>query len=784
MRKAIVVSCLLFLLSVAMLAAPAAAATRETLTVDGQQAVIVRDDFGVPQIIAPSMRALFFANGWAVAEDRLLQIEKYRRGARGTAAAVLGDKFIEQDKSVRLTGYTEQELQAQVDALAQEYRDFAQAYADGVNAYYAKARDAGTLPQEFKLAQMFGIQWEPFKPTDTAAIGAMMARRFGSGGGTELMVAATWEKLKARYGEGARAILDDVAWTNDPAAPVTIPPGEGKGSMVFGQAGRGNVERLAGLLDPQVMQAAYDVVNWGKPEWRAALGLPSKVGSYCVTVSPRRSASGCAMLLGGPQMGFSVPQIAHEVHLMGPGLNVMGMGFAGVPGVLIGINEHLAWTTTSADADVEDVFVEKLNPATQHQYWHKGAWRDMERRVERIEVRGGKPVELEVFRTVHGPVVKWDKEKGVAYAQAMNYWGREVETLRAIAGFWRARSAAEFGRAAAHITTTHNFFCATQNGDIGFWYCCKFPVRTGKIDRRFPVPGTGEYDWKGDVPFEKMPHIVNPKQGYLANWNNKPAAWWEPGDASGWGAMFRLSSIMRAVERRPVHTFTEFADLQKDYGRRVYFADSFLPYIFKAATRTGAWKDARLGAALRQLQAWDRYLTDMSAPAAIFTTWLEQAKKAIFADEFGDLYGELFGGTLQERGASVLLRVFQGKKAALPLKHDYLKGQNLDAVIMKALRQALGDLSNKYGTSQMNRWFERDEKIDFEGLGWIPWYSRGTYIQVVECSRPDIFGVNILAPGQSEDPKSPHYGDQRELAGYWMFKPMALSRAAWERAAQ
>jgi len=778
MKRSFVIACVLFGV---VLAGPLAAATREVVAVDGEQAVIARDDYGVPHIIAPTMRALFFANGWAVAEDRLLQIEKYRRGARGTAAAVLGEKFVEQDKSVRLTGYTEQELQAQAEAMPLEFQQIVQAYADGINAYFAKARDAGTLPSEFKLAQMAGMQWEPFKPSDTVAIGAMMARRFGSGGGTELMVAAMFEKLKARYGKRARAIFDDVAWMNDPAAPVTIPPGEGKGAMVFGQAGRENVERLAGLLDPRVMEAAYKVVNWGRPEWRAALGLPSKVGSYCVVAAPKRSASKCAMLLGGPQMGFSVPQISHEVHLMGPGLNVMGMGFAGVPGVLIGMNENLAWTTTSAGADVEDIFVEKLNPANQYQYWHKGAWRDMERRVERIEVRGAQPVEFEVFRTVHGPVIKWDKDKGVAYAHAMNYWKRETQTIRAMAGFWRARNVTEFARAASYITTTHNFFCATKQGDIGFWYCCKYPVRTGKIDRRFPVPGTGEYDWKGDVPFEKMPQIVNPKQGYLANWNNKPAVWWEPGDVSGWGEIFHLSSIIRAVQKRPVMTFTEFEELQKDYGRRVFFADYFLPYVFKAAERTGAWKDARLGVALRQLQAWDRYLTDMSVPAAIFTAWLEQVKHLLFADQFGDLYPQLFGGTLQERGASVLLRVFEGKKAGLPLKYDYLHGRNMDAVIIKALSQGLDQLTKKYGTKQMNRWFERDQKVNFEGLGWIPWYSRGTYIQVVECSSPEISGVNIVAPGQSEDPKSPHYGDQRELAGYWMFKPMVLSRAAWEK---
>ena len=768
-----------------LVAVPSFAASRQTVTVDGEQAVILRDNYGVPHIIAPSMRSLFFANGYAVAQDRLLQIEKYRRGARGTAAAVLGKNMLENDKSVRLTGYTEDELQSQVNRLEPEYRQVVQAYADGINAYFADAKAAGTLPSEFKMALAAGLQWEPFEPADTAAIGAMMARRFGSGGGSELLVASVLERLKKRYQEAtALRILDDVAWTQDPAAPTSISPEEGRGGMVFAGAGRENLAALSGLLRPEAMRGAYAAVNWGTPEWRSALGLPSKVGSYCVVIGPQRSASRAATLMGGPQMGFGTPQIAHEIHLMGPGLNFMGMGFAGVPGVLIGVNERVAWSTTSADADLEDVFVEKLNPENPNQYWHNGAWRDMERRVEKIQVLGQAPVEFEVFRTIHGPVIKRDAEKNIAYAHGMAYWGREVETLRAIAGFWRARNASEFAAAAAHITTSHNFFCATKDGDIGFWYCCKFPLRAGKIDRRLPIPGSGEYDWQGDVPFEKMPHIVNPKQGYIASWNNKPAVWWNPGDASGWGAIFRLTSIRQAVERDPVLTFTDFRDLQKYWGIHVYPADTFLPYIFSAAKNTGAGKDPRVGAALRQLRSWDGQAIDGSVPTAIFAEWLEAAKRLAFDDDLGDVYQEMVPGLINDRGSTLLLRVFQGKKAAVPCFRDYLNGEPKDHFIVRALRTALAELEKKYGAAQMSRWTYDQGQIKFDPLPWIPNYSRGTYIQVVECSEPDMFGVNILPPGQSEDPKSPHYGDQRELGGYWMFKPMILSRTYWDKEAQ
>jgi penicillin amidase len=186
-------------------------------------------------------------------------------------------------------------------------------------------------------------------------------------------------------------------------------------------------------------------------------------------------------------MGFSTPQIAHEVHLSGAGLNIIGMGFAGIPGVLIGHNDNLAWTTTSGLTDMEDVFVEKLNPANRYQYWFQGRWHDMERRTETIQVRDGKHEILEVCRTVHGPVLEWDDKEPVAYSLKRAFRGKELETLRGITGFWTARNLNDFAASAKLIWLTHNFFVATLQGDIGYWHCGRPPLRADGVDPRLPT---------------------------------------------------------------------------------------------------------------------------------------------------------------------------------------------------------------------------------------------------------------------------------------------------------
>jgi len=757
---------LLFLFVAAVLKAWAAPPDRQTLEVRGKQVLIIRDDYGVPHIFADDDYALYYADGYAAAQDRLAQMEKYRRTAKGTMAEMAGPSFVAHDRQVRTDGYTEAEYQAQVEALPARYKLVVTAYADGVNAWLQEATQANALPAEITAA---GITLQPWSPTDTAAIGAMMARRFGSGGGEELRAQQQLNSLKEKFGDKAMGIFNDLAWSQDPHSPPTIHRGQGEGSIPFFDPK--TTPKAGPQGSPAGLARAYAMVDW--KQWEPLLaehGITVRLGSYAWVVAPWRTASRNAMLVGGPQMGFTTPQIAHEIHLCGPGVNTIGMGFAGVPGVLIGMNDRLAWTTTSANADLEDIFAEKLNPRNKYQYWHNGKWVDMTSRTETIAVKGGEPVTISVYRTVHGPVLEWDEKAGLAYSHAMSYWMRDIGTLEAIDRFNRARNIHEFAQGCASVTTTHNWLCATQDGDIGYWFCGWVPVRAKGLDLRLPTPGTGEYDWRGKIPFERMPQLINPKEGYFANWNSKPAWWWAPGDVSYWSNIFRHTAIEAQIASKPALTFTDVRDITRYIGIHVYEADTFKPILLRAANRTAAWKDKTLAPALRQIAAWDTQAIHQSVPATIFNEWMRQFYTVVLGEDIARLCWH------PDLGLALTRRVIDPTVADPKPSQDYLRGRSPDACAIEALRLTLAKLTKERGP-QMEFWGHDQGKINFGGgLAAIPNYSRGTYIQVIELSKPKIFGVNILPPGQSEDPASPHYSDQRELAGYWMFKPMQYLR--------
>jgi penicillin amidase len=249
--------------------------------------------------------------------------------------------------------------------------------------------------------------------------------------------------------------------------------------------------------------------------------------------------------------------------------------------VLIGTNEYLAWTFTSGVADLVDAFILKLDPQNPERYWYKGTWRNLEKRTETIRVKGGEPVQLTVYRSVYGPVVAVDARNAVAVSLKLSYWNNELEAFQAYYGFLTARTVAEFERAASHIPASFNAFCATRTGDIAYFYCGRAPIRADGVDPRLPALGTGEYDWKGIVPFSEMPRVVNPKQGYIANWNNKPAVWWENADTPVWGMIFRVSRLNDLIRSKPRLTVDDVKAYIRDIAEYDEDAGRLLPIMLR-----------------------------------------------------------------------------------------------------------------------------------------------------------------------------------------------------------
>jgi penicillin G amidase len=786
MRKLLLGMMAVLLVATSLVAKQSKSPTIEKLSVGHETVIILRDQYGVPRVFAQTLHGLFVGDSYAAAEDRAWQMEKYRLDAEGRLAEVFGKEFLGHDKEVRRDSLTRQELKAQFNRLPPRIRETLSSYAEGVNRYYAAARRHGGLNGEFAK---YHVKPEPWSVEDTMAIGAMMAQRFGGSGIDQLGNEALVDYLEKKTGtqEAAREVFDDLGYENDPAALTTI------GQTLEGRADQTSITLplppITRWKSSHPATAAFLLKLQGKMNsdsvYAAAhrLGLATKWGSYCWVFAPGKTSAGHAILLGGPQMGFQTPQIAHEIQLTGAGFNVIGMGFAGIPGVLIGMNDHLAWTTTSGSSHNEDVFVEKLKLGDPHRYLYRGSYRAMEHRVERILVKDEPPVQYDVYRTVHGPVVSWSSQHDVAYSKAMTFFGNEYgTTLIAFLGFNTARRIEDIPPLAAKISSSHNIFVATRDGDIGYWHCGFFPVYPKGVDPRFPLRGTGENDWKGFIPFDDLPQEINPKSGVIFNWNNKPAPGWINYSVPAWGIAYRISNIRNAIAHRLQAnggkiSFTEALKLAPEIGRDNYKADWLKPGLLRAASEAEAKLSPEELQAIHYLRYWDNRFTDGSIGQTIFQTWYEQLRRDIFGELLGGLT-ELGGFSKQEifdnfADASAVYHVLAGRQSSVPVAWDYLQGRSANEVRLKALSEALAELRRKQG-DDMSQWGYHTEWIDFKPLRSIPWYSRGTYIQEVELTDPAPHGVWILPPGESENPHSPHYDDQLLLASWWMFAPMKL----------
>ncbi|MHC4198114.1 MAG: penicillin acylase family protein, partial [Planctomycetota bacterium] len=448
-------------------------------------------------------------------------------------------------------------------------RTLVAAYARGVNrgSDEVKADRESKLPKE--LWELGILDPEPWSVYDSVAVGIAGARHFGQRGGYELKNLKELEEL-------GRDAFEKKYPLNDSSAPTTISfnfikdinrsrgfflADEHRQETVACELARtkpwqqaATLHRIANLEGSsgtssnccrQSLLAVDHLPETGNVPLQLITlpGLPAKLGSYAVAVSRERSASGRAMLLGCPQMGFAGPQPGYEVGLHGGGFDVGGMTFPGVPAVLIGYNRHIAWTVTSGNSDNMDVFVEELNPKNPEEYRFNGKYRPFETREEVFGVRGAGQVREKIYRTVHGPVFRFDESQGLAYSKKRTFWGEEPRAFESFLSVDRAGSIEECAGAVEAISLSFNLFCAASDGRIGFWHAGKYRVPAPGVDTRLPASGTGDEEWQGFVPWDELPHVIDPPDGLLVNWNNKPSKDWDNGDNMPWVGGHRVSYI-------------------------------------------------------------------------------------------------------------------------------------------------------------------------------------------------------------------------------------------------
>ncbi len=725
-----------------------------------QPTQITRDGFGVPLIKAQSEQEAFYWFGRAVAEDRLWQMEMSRRASRGRLAEVLGRSALASDQAVARTGYTDDEIQRQVDSMPQRVRTLFAEYARGVNDTITARKEANTLPEGYKTN---GFEPEPWTPLDSAAIAIRLLQQFGRGGAGELRNYALLLYLKGQpCKDKVFDVIDDLAWQNDPDAVPTVPPADDplkERHPNFPAFSRLVTEAHVNSLPPTNILELMPAIQLSTGEdadlIAERLGLPYKFGSYAVVVGPERSKTGYPMLLSAPQMGHSDPSVIHEVAIDSPTIKVAGIDVPGVPAVVIGTTPNMAWGLTSGVADVEDVFFAKL--ADEHTYEYGTGQRKLEEFQRTIKVKGGDPVVVDVVRTHHGPVILNSRIGKAVYSVQSSFRNRELSGIVSVIDIYSAQTAQDVDSAIGRVPVTFNFFYATTRGEFGYRYAGLVPFRARGVDPRFPTPSSPDTEWQGYVSSSAMPHVHNPRTGYLANWNNKPAAWWPNLDTPVWGSPFRNEVLLAALPSGKMGR----ADLEHaawTIARR----DSETCGAFLQDVKSLLEPNLRTGDPLaRYLGGFDGWNTEGSVGAVIYDELVSRLRTELFRPHVGTfIQPTIFETVIQP---SVIRKALRGET-----RYDFLAGRTATDVYTTSMQATMTALKASLGEDP-SLWSYVPGSITVRGQKPIPYNNRGTYIQIVELS-PIPAGRSVASPGAAES--GPHAADQADLARAWMYKPM------------
>ncbi|HSJ55410.1 MAG TPA: penicillin acylase family protein, partial [Anaerolineae bacterium] len=436
---------------------------------------IYRDEWGIPHIYAETDHDLFFAQGYVHAQDRLWQLEFNRRIAPGRLSEVLGEAALADDRYLRTLGMG-RAAQAEADELDAESRAALEAYAAGINAYVAEGR---ALPIEFTI---LGFEPEPWTPADSIGWGKVIAWDLATNRDQELFRV----DLMARVGE-------EQMWALTPPYPANAPLSIAR-------------EVEYGSLSTRLLPQGGLRGKWLAPSGRG-------LGSNTWVVGGSRSTTGRPLLANDPHLGIQMPSIWYEIGLHCRELNercryeAVGSSFPGAPAVVIGHNPWIAWGMAAPLNDVQDWYVEKVNPDNPHQVEYQGRWEDVHVIREEIRVKGWEePDVVEVRVTRHGPIMS-DVMDDAGQVLALRWRALEPSTLMpAVLSVGRARDWDEFRAALSQWTIAGmNFVYADVEGNIGFQVTGEIPIRAAG-DGLLPAPGwTGDHEWIGSVPFDEMP---------------------------------------------------------------------------------------------------------------------------------------------------------------------------------------------------------------------------------------------------------------------------------------
>jgi acyl-homoserine lactone acylase PvdQ len=541
---------------------------------------IVRDPYGVAHVTGNKETDVAYGAGWVTAADRGLLLQLIRGPARIAALDVPGLDPL----ALALSGRTfvpsaeaEAFLANQLDAVRSQRTvgpkilALINAYAAGINGYY-RAK---------------GIPSTPFTANDVVASAALIAARFGTNGGQEAQNAMFLDALEERFGAAdARRVFADLRAANDAESPVSV---------------RGSFPQQQPSANPVASVVLDDGSYTGAPPAAPAFG------SNALLVGAKRSETGRPLFVAGPQVGYFFPEFFAEMELAGAGFAVRGAVFPGVPLVLIGRGPDFTWSATSSQADNQDLFVETLCEDDVH-YLYRGQCEPMRRFfVGTLKAQGQPDQPVTYYETSHGPVIGYARVAGrrVAISVQRSTRGRELLSTRAFYDLntQRVTSARDFLQTMDGVEFSFNWFYADDR-DIAMFSSGRLPIRAAGTDSALPTIGTGEYDWRGFVPFAGHARAINPPSGLILNWNNRPAANVGAADSNfSYGSVHRVDLLRLAITGRKKHSLATLTGAMNKAATQDLRNVRVWPAI-RNVLLTGGAPSARAEAAAGLLESW------------------------------------------------------------------------------------------------------------------------------------------------------------------------------------
>jgi penicillin amidase len=750
-------------------AAAAVSTLSGTLELPGLRAPVdvQRDRWGVAHIYAADAHDLFFAQGFVVAQDRLFQMELWKRAGQGRLAEILGASALMRDVNARRLRYRG-DMQAEYASYAPDARAILESFTAGINAFIDRSLAAGGhLPLEFELA---GFKPEHWKPED--CLNRLAAYSMMNNASDELLHA----QLVSLLGVDAASRL----FMFDPAVRLEPAPGL----------------ELAGLT-PKLLE------NVVSSDRRIPFPASTMQESNNWTVAGALTASGKPILANDPHRVIAQPSLRYIVHLVAPGWNVIGAGEPGLPGVAAGHNEHIAWGFTIFGLDQQDLYVETLDAHDPKRYRTSQGWRTMTVKSETIAVRGAPAVQVELKFTRHGPVL-WDDGKR---ALALRWVGSEAGTAGYLGSLSldRARNWQEFERAMPRWKVpSENIVYADRDGNIGEHSTGLAPVRrnfTGLL----PMPGDAAFEWQGFVPNAQLPHSFNPQAGFIATANHKTIAEDYP-FAVGfvWGAPNRFQRIHDVLENDKLQghkiTVADMQALQTDVVSLV--ALRLQPLLQRAVIAAGPQLDPRQRSLADLLINWNGALTADSPQAALYEIWSWELRNAVTqaavpaaaraamprwgldqaVHELSDARSTAFGADAVQGRNTLLLDTLRaaGEKLAARQGGDTARWRwgGLHAMTFRHALDALPGAAALLDRGPVERSGDGDvvQSTAYENDGFDQ-ASGASYREIFDLSDWDA-AMAINVPGQSGQPGARHFDDLVPLWSEGRYFPLEYSKAA------